>query len=91
MKSNSLGFSFGYLITDSYERSDGIREIRGLDIFEISTAPTPMNSATRVVSTKSIDAGIRAETKAGTACRRGSNWTSASRRYWPQLRDRPMT
>jgi Caudovirus prohead serine protease len=54
MKSGILGFSFGYLITNSVERADGVREIRGLDVFEVSATPTPMNGATRVLSTKSL-------------------------------------
>ena len=31
-----LGFSFGYLIGDAVKRADGVREIRELDVFEIS-------------------------------------------------------
>lgn len=52
VKSNTLGFSFGYLVTDSVKRTDGVREIRGLDVFEISATATPMNADTRVVSWK---------------------------------------
>jgi len=54
-KSGTLGFSFGYLTTDEYKRPDGTREIRGLDVFEITATSTPMNADTRVVSTKAID------------------------------------
>jgi hypothetical protein len=43
------------LVTDSVKRADGIREIRSLDVFEVSATPTPMNNATRVLSTKAID------------------------------------
>jgi hypothetical protein len=54
MKSGTLGFSFGYLALDTVKRADGVREIRELDVFEVSATPTPMNAETRVVSTKSI-------------------------------------
>jgi phage head maturation protease len=54
LKSGSLGFSFGYLITDSVDRPGGGREITGLDLFEISATSVPMNSGTRVISTKSV-------------------------------------
>jgi hypothetical protein len=33
----------------------GIREIRKLDVFEISAVPAPMNAETRVLATKAID------------------------------------
>jgi HK97 family phage prohead protease len=49
VKSQTLGFSFGYLVTDSVKRPNGDREIRGLDIFEISATATPMNRGTRVL------------------------------------------
>jgi HK97 family phage prohead protease len=55
LKSGSLGFSFGYLITDSVDRPGGGRRITGLDLFEISATSVPMNSGTRVISTKSVD------------------------------------
>jgi len=51
-KSGTLGFSFGYLATDIFERPDGIRVINGLDVFEITATSTPMNAGTRVLSTK---------------------------------------
>jgi hypothetical protein len=38
-KSQTLGFSFGYLIIDAVKRADGVREIRKLDVFEVSATP----------------------------------------------------
>src|SRR4051812_24124492 len=55
VKSGTLGFSFGYLITDAIKRANGDREIRGLDIFEISATATPMNRGTRVLDWKSTE------------------------------------
>jgi HK97 family phage prohead protease len=55
LKSGSLGFSFAYLITDSVDRPGGGREIRSLDLFEVSATTAPMNSGTRVLSTKAVD------------------------------------
>jgi HK97 family phage prohead protease len=69
MKSGTLGFSFGYKIDDSIRRADGVREIRKLDVFEVSATPTPLNQGTRVLSTKSTairvptDAELRAEAR----------------------------
>lgn len=55
VKSGTLGFSFGYLIGDAVKRDDGIREIRELDVYEISACSTPMNASTRVTAWKSAD------------------------------------
>jgi HK97 family phage prohead protease len=55
MKSGTLGFSFGYIITASTKRADGGRTITQLDVFEISAVPAPMNAETRVLSTKALD------------------------------------
>jgi hypothetical protein len=49
VKSNTLGFSYGYLILDAVKRADGNREIRKIDVFEISATPTPMSAETRVL------------------------------------------
>jgi HK97 family phage prohead protease len=56
VKSGVLGFSFGYLILDAVKRKDGVREIRQLDVFEVSCTATPMNHNTRVLAWKSGDA-----------------------------------
>jgi HK97 family phage prohead protease len=58
VKSGVLGFSFGYLILDAVKRDDGVREIRALDVYEISATSTPMNGTTRVLSWKSRDAAL---------------------------------
>jgi hypothetical protein len=56
-KSGTLGFSFGYLIPygGAVKRADGVREIRKLDVFEVSATPAPMNPDTRVLSTKAVE------------------------------------
>jgi hypothetical protein len=56
VKSGVLGFSFGYLILDAVKRKDGVREIRALDVYEVSCTATPMQGTTRVISWKSRDA-----------------------------------
>jgi uncharacterized protein len=55
MKDNSVSLSFGYLATDTFKRSDGIQELRELDLFEISLTPAPANADTRILSFKSTD------------------------------------
>jgi len=55
IKANSVGFSFGYLATDSRPGIDGGRELLEIDVFENSVTPSPMNNRTRVLSAKSID------------------------------------
>jgi HK97 family phage prohead protease len=55
MKSNTIGFSFGYITTGSTKRADGGRTITSLDVFEISATPAPMNAETRVLATKAVD------------------------------------
>ena len=44
-----------YLTIDAVKRADGVREIRKLDVFEISATATPMNAGTRVLSTKAAE------------------------------------
>ncbi len=39
MKANAVSLSFGFLATDTFKRSDGIRELRELDLFEVSITP----------------------------------------------------
>lgn len=55
VKSGTLGFSFGYLITSSTKRKGGGRHITGLDVFEATATSIPMNGDTRVLSWKSAD------------------------------------
>jgi HK97 family phage prohead protease len=64
MKSGTLGFSFGYIITASTERNGGGREITGLDVYEITATTAPMNNGTRVLSTKALDELDHVRTKA---------------------------
>lgn len=54
MKQDSVGLSFGYMVTDSSESEDGIRELKTLDLFEISITPAPANPDTRFLSLKSV-------------------------------------
>ena len=56
-KSGTLGFSFGYLIPEggAVKRADGVREIRKLDVFEVTATPAPMNNDTRVLSVKGLE------------------------------------
>ena len=53
VKSDSIGVSFGYLVTDQEDADDGVRLLKGVDLFEISLTAVPMNGDTRVVSWKS--------------------------------------
>jgi HK97 family phage prohead protease len=55
MKAGSAAFSFGYMTTDAVKRADGVREVRKLDVFEVSVVMAPMNNGTRVLSTKAAD------------------------------------
>lgn len=55
VKSDTLGFSFGYMIVNAVKRADGVREIQELDVFEVSATPTPMNHDTRVLGWKSTE------------------------------------
>jgi hypothetical protein len=38
---------FGFMATDSIKRADGVRELREVDVFEISIVPAPANPDTR--------------------------------------------
>lgn len=55
-KSGTLGFSYGAMVpNDSFTKNEhGGMNIDGLDIFEATATPTPMNKQTRVVSWKGI-------------------------------------
>jgi HK97 family phage prohead protease len=54
-KSRTVGFSFGYLILEAANRKGGGRSITGLDVFEVTATPTPMNNDTRVLATKAAE------------------------------------
>jgi HK97 family phage prohead protease len=55
MKAGAMSLSFGFLATRSRKRSDGVRELSEIDVFEISIVPHPANFDTRVLSLKSAD------------------------------------
>lgn len=61
MRNNAVSLSFGYLVTKSRDREDGIRELLGIDLFEISIVPVPANPETRILSLKgaSETTGVR--------------------------------
>jgi HK97 family phage prohead protease len=52
MKRGVMSLSFGYLATDTFKRSDGIQELREIDLFEVSIVPAPANADTRILSLK---------------------------------------
>jgi HK97 family phage prohead protease len=56
MKDHAVSLSFGYLTVDSFRRPDGIKELRELDLFEISITPAPANPDTHILETKSLGA-----------------------------------
>lgn len=61
MKRNRVGLSFGYLVVDAAERSDGVTELRELDLFEVSITPAPANPDARILSTKHERPDLAAE------------------------------
>ena len=64
VKSDSVGLSFGYLVTDERERGD-VRELHKIDLFEVSLTPAPMNPR-------------HASSPGSRACSRTRSATSAS-------------
>jgi HK97 family phage prohead protease len=56
MKNNTVSLSFGYMVLADHKRTDGVRELRQLDLFEVSLTPSPANADTRVLSMKSAAA-----------------------------------
>ena len=53
MKNGTISLSFGYMVTADRERPDGVRELLGIDLFEVTLTPSPANPETRIVSMKS--------------------------------------
>ena len=53
MKANAVSLSFGYMPTKTRDRSDGVRELLEIDLFEISIVPHPANADTRFIDLKS--------------------------------------
>jgi HK97 family phage prohead protease len=56
MKNGSISLSFGYMVTADREAKDGIRELLGIDLFEITFTPSPANAETRILEMKSASA-----------------------------------
>ena len=56
MKDHAVSLSFGYLTVNSFRRPDGVKELRELDLFEISITPSPANPDTHILETKSLGA-----------------------------------
>jgi hypothetical protein len=52
MKAGRIALSFGYIVTSDFKRDDGVRELLGVDLYEISLTPSPANPDTRVLSMK---------------------------------------
>jgi Caudovirus prohead serine protease len=91
VKRNAVGLSFGYLVTKSRKRSDGVTELIELDLFEISLTGAPVNQDARILSTKGAmpDLGlgailgqqseemIRIRSKSG-----GTEWIRVSDEPW---------
>jgi HK97 family phage prohead protease len=57
IKANAVALSFGYT-ADGRNRSDGVRELYNIDLYEISIVPAPANPDTRFLSTKSAPQSI---------------------------------
>jgi Escherichia/Staphylococcus phage prohead protease len=53
LRANNVGFSFGYLPTQSHEQ-DGVRILDEVDIFEVTITASPANNRTRVIDLKSL-------------------------------------
>jgi hypothetical protein len=53
MKAGRIALSFGYIVTADFKREDGVRELLGIDLFEISLTPSPANRETRITAMKS--------------------------------------
>jgi hypothetical protein len=58
MKAGRIALSFGYIVTADFKRDDGVRELLGIDLFEVSLTPSPANPETRIVSMKAATAPV---------------------------------
>lgn len=67
VKADAVALSFGYLVVKDRKRRDGVRELRELDIYEVSLTTSPANPDTRVLSAKSypLDAKVFQDPKTG--------------------------
>jgi uncharacterized protein len=54
LKRNRIGLSFGFLTTDAGQRDDGVKELRAIDLFEVTLTGAPANGDTRVLSAKGV-------------------------------------
>lgn len=54
MKRNAVALSFGYLVLSDAKAKDGVRELKDLDLFEITITPAPANPDTRFIDLKSV-------------------------------------
>jgi hypothetical protein len=54
VRANSVGLSFGYLVTNERQGADGVRELHDIDLFEVSLTPAPMNPDARILSWKAV-------------------------------------
>jgi hypothetical protein len=54
--------SFGYMVTADREADDGIKELLGIDLFEVTITPIPANPATRFLSLNGFLTPDRSET-----------------------------
>jgi phage head maturation protease len=66
IKNGAMSLSIGYLVTADHVRSDGVRELQGIDLFEVSIVSHPANAETRIPDTKSYSRAdaIREEARA---------------------------
>lgn len=56
MKKNAVGLSFGYLVNQDAKGADGVRELKSIDLFEITITPAPVNPDTRFLDLKALKA-----------------------------------
>jgi hypothetical protein len=43
MKAGRIALSFGYMVTADFKHEDGVCELLGVDLFEVSLTPGPAN------------------------------------------------
>ena len=81
VKSDSIGVSFGYLVTDQEDGADDVRLLKGIDLFEISLTAVPMHGDTQVVSWKSAR-----ETTGVAGLDTDHDWEfQARKKHWDEL------
>jgi Escherichia/Staphylococcus phage prohead protease len=60
LKANALGFSFGYIATQSREEGK-VRVLDEIDLFEVTVTASPANERTRLLALKALEEGCSAE------------------------------